>query len=250
MALPAFNRVIGEIGDFFLPQVCLFCRSPGIRKGHVPLCPGCLEGFIPVTEPFCPCCGLPYPGETGTHICASCQQAPPPYTWARSLILYRGRGWEFIHHLKFNGDLSTLSVLRYLLLERMEKETRYLMGEFALDLIVPVPLHPRGLRERGYNQALLIALCLSEVLHLPVDRTHLVKARETLPQIGLTKSERERNIQGAFETRNPDRFKGKRVLLVDDVYTTGATVKICTRTLLRAGAHSVYVWTLARTAMT
>ena len=245
MSLLAFNNAIGKIGDFFLPQTCLFCGSLGIQEGHIPLCERCLDGFLPVKEPVCPRCGLPYPGQTQSHLCASCRQSPPPYTWARSLILYSGRGRDFIHRLKFNRDLSTLSVLRFFL----ETGSICLVEGFSLDLIVPVPLHSRGLRQRGYNQALLIALCLADVLQLPVDRTHLVKARETLPQIGLTKNQRKHNIRGAFEVRSRTRFKGKSVLLVDDVYTTGSTVGACSRTLLRAGARSVCVWTLARTAM-
>ncbi len=215
-----------------------------MQNGHVPLCDRCLEGFIPAVTPLCPRCGMPYLGETGSHLCEECRESPPPFQWARSLFLYKGRGRDFILHLKFHGELSTLSVLRFFL--EMDP-TAYLPEGYQPDLLIPVPLHRKELRERGFNQALLIALCLSKRLNRPVERANLIKMRRTPPQIGLTKNQRKRNIQEAFSVRDAGRIRGRNVLLVDDVYTTGATAWACSKTLLNAGARSVSVWTFART---
>ena len=245
MSSLVFSQAIREIGDFFLPQTCLFCGNPGIHKGHVPLCERCLEGFIPSIDPMCPCCGLPYLGKTGSHLCEECRESPPSFHWARSFFLYKEKGRDFILHLKFHGDLSALTLLHFFL--EMEP-TAHLPEGFQPDLIVPVPLSREGLRKRGYNQALLLALGLAEVLNRPVERANLQKKKRTPPQIGLTKSQRKRNIRKAFVVKKPENLEGKKVLLVDDVYTTGATAGACTETLLKSGAHMVGVWTFARTA--
>ncbi|MGB7949152.1 MAG: ComF family protein [Candidatus Binatia bacterium] len=121
------------------------------------------------------------------------------------------------------------------------------LAECHVDLIVPVPLHPKRLRWRGFNQSLLLARQVSRKYDVPVDPFLLDRRRETLTQTELTEEERRRNVRGAFETDPKKSLKGRRVLLVDDVYTSGATVNECSRVLMRAGAREVTVLTLART---
>jgi ComF family protein len=121
------------------------------------------------------------------------------------------------------------------------------LAECHVNLIVPVPLHPRRLRWRGFNQSLLLARQVSRKYDVPVDPFLLDRRRETLTQTELTEEERRRNVRGAFETDPKKSLKGRRVLLVDDVYTSGATVNECSRVLMRAGAREVTVLTLART---
>ncbi len=132
--------------------------------------------------------------------------------------------------------------MEFLFRERLD--TVALAGD--LEILVPVPMDMDGLRRRGYNQALLMAEGLGRVMAIPVDRTHLIKSRATPPQIGLTRAQRKRNIQGAFSVSGRDAFEGKAVLLVDDVFTTGATARACSHVLKRAGARSVKVITFAR----
>ncbi len=235
--------LISEIGNFFLPQVCIFCGNQGIQNGHIPICESCLEDFIPVLDPICPCCGEPFQGNTSSHLCGRCLHSPPPFEQARSLFLYKGKARELICELKFRNNLSTLSILDYLL----KTWSKDLITELGCDLIVPVPLDRKGLKRRGYNQALLISICLANRIGKPVRRDHLRKVRATVPQIGLTRNQRWANIRGAFQVKDARGFRGKSILLVDDVYTTGATVRECSRELLGAGARSVKVWTLART---
>jgi ComF family protein len=116
-----------------------------------------------------------------------------------------------------------------------------------MDLIIPVPLHPKRLRWRGFNQSLLLARRVSHMYQVPIDPFLLYRNRETPPQTQLTEDERRKNVRGAFAIASGEALKEKNVLLVDDVYTSGATVNECCRVLVRGGAREVYVLTLART---
>ncbi len=120
------------------------------------------------------------------------------------------------------------------------------LGQLRAELIVPVPLHPKRLRWRGFNQSLLLARQVSRAYGTPVDPFVVVRRRETPPQTQLTEEERRRNMRGAFAVNSGTPIKNKTILLVDDVYTSGATVNECSRVLRRAGAKAVYVLTLAR----
>jgi len=239
----SFLSFIKAIGDFFLPQVCTFCGNPGLENGRYPVCEACIDGFIPIVPPYCTRCGEPFPGISDMHLCGECIKDPPPFETARSLFVFKERARDLVLRLKFRKDLSTLSVLEHVL----TRHTDTGMFPADIDLIVPVPLDKSGLRRRGYNQALLMADCLAKHLHKPIDRVHLVKLKKTPPQIGLTRAQRRRNIQGAFSVKGRNCFLGKTILLVDDVFTTGATVRSCSRVLLQAGARLVRVLTFART---
>jgi ComF family protein len=129
----------------------------------------------------------------------------------------------------------------------MAQGCRQFLSEWHVDLIVPVPLHPRRLRWRGFNQSLLLAKQVSRQYEVPVDPFVLQRKRETAPQTQLAEDERRKNVRGAFATDPAKSLKGKSVLLVDDVYTSGATVNECSRVLLHDRAKEVYVLTLART---
>ena len=238
----AFVSFLKEIGDFFLPQVCIFCGSEGIDHGRYPVCGRCLEGFLPILPPICPRCGIPLGASSDSHLCGECIQSPPPFEKAWSLFIFNKNARDLIHLLKFHGNLATLSVVEFLMSERMNLEDL----KRDLDVLVPVPMDREGLRRRGYNQALMMAECLSKISSIPVDRYHLIKSRETQPQVGLTRAQRKRNIQGAFSVADKKSFRGKAILLMDDVYTTGATVRACSKALLEAGARSVRVLTFAR----
>lgn len=237
--------LIRKAGDFFLPQTCVFCGSSGVDNGHFPVCEACLEEFIPIEPPFCTCCGEPFPGGRNEHLCGRCLKDPPPFLSARSLFAFKGRARDLIIGLKFQKNLSTLSIFDLILKRLLGWQPLYR----DVDVVVAVPLNKKGLRRRGYNHALLMAESLAKCLAKPVDRTHLIKAKETPPQVGLTRAQRKRNLQGAFSVKRTNCLQGKAVLLVDDVFTTGATVRACTRALLNAGARSVRVLTFARTTL-
>jgi ComF family protein len=162
----------------------------------------------------------------------------PAFRRARAAALYEGPPAEAIKRLKFGRQLAYLPVLHHWL---KQTHCRELLQE--VDLLLPVPLHPRRLKARGFNQALLLAQGLSGP---PLERQVIIRTRHTLPQIGLNPKERRDNVRGAFAVTHPEKVKRKTVLLVDDLYTTGATAKECARVLRKAGAKQVDVLTVAR----
>lgn len=240
MSLSSF---INAVGNFFLPQVCAFCGNQGLENGRYPICEDCLDDFIPITPPYCARCGKPFSGTSDMHVCSECITAPPPFEKARSLFAFKGRARDLVIRMKYRKDLSTLTVFK-LLIERCIVPDKFFR---EIDCIVPVPLDKNRLKKRGYNQALLMAECLGKYVDRPIDRAHLVKIKLTPPQVGLTRAERRSNIRGAFSVRGSGVFQGKAILLMDDVFTTGATARACSRTLLQSGARSVNVITFART---
>jgi ComF family protein len=225
--------------DFFLPAFCLFCKSPLPPSSPSLACSRCLDEIDLIPQPACSCCGAPFRGAVGPeHVCQDCLTKPPPFSRARAAAFYDGVVLEAIHGLKYQRRLLYAKFLGQLL----ANSTAAPMIA-AADLLVPVPLHPRRLRWRGFNQALLLAKTFPQAA---IARDVLVRRRPTLPQIKLSPEQRLSNVKGAFTVPDPAAVKGKSIVLLDDVYTTGATVKECARVLRQAGAATVEVVTVAR----
>jgi ComF family protein len=184
--------------------------------------------------PSCRICGEPVTSEHA-ETCGRCLGSRPPFRRARSFGLYRGALREAIHLLKFNS-VKRLSGPLGLLLSGLDIP--------RADCIVPVPLSITTLRRRGFNQTLLVGRALSRARGITLDASTLFKKKDTPSQVGLTRSQRMRNLRGAFAARRG--LDGKRVLLLDDVITTGTTVRECSKALLRAGAREVLALSLAR----
>ncbi len=231
------------LGDFFFPPKCLLCGgSLGENPDDRP-CPHCLVGIKFFSHPRCPRCGLGFgetPGED--HLCSGCLTEERYFSKARALGPYEGLIVEAISRFKYLGSSRLAKPLGTLLAEY--KDADFPFSEFAL--ILSVPLHPQRLRQRGFNQSLLLARRISRRHSIPLDFTALQRTRDTQPQTQLSGSERRKNIRGAFEVRRPEVIAEKHILLIDDVLTTGATVQECSRVLLKAGAKQVDVLTLAR----
>ena len=172
------------------------------------------------------------------HLCQDCLTAPPPFSRARAAAFYDGKVLEAIHRLKYQRRVIYAKFLGQLV---ANSSAGAMIA--AADLLVPVPLHPRRLRWRGFNQALLLAQTFPQTR---IARDILVRRRPTLPQVKLSPEERQTNVKGAFAVPDPATVQGKSIILLDDVYTTGATVKECARALRRAGAANVEVVTVAR----
>ena len=218
-------------------------------------CPECREGLRWVTSPFCTCCGRLFASRAGrNHLCGACSRKSPPFEQARACGIYEGSLKNVIQRYKYSGQVrwaDPLGLLLYL-------SARHTGMVEACDAIVPVPLHPSRLRERGFNQALLLLRRWSQFrANLtpgkklpPIMPEVLIRRRPTIPQTGLPLKERSANLKGAFELADTQRFlAGKKVLLIDDVFTTGATVTACVRVLKAQGrAAGVSVLTLAETA--
>jgi ComF family protein len=217
--------------DLLFPPRCVGCRKVG---GW--LCSECRSAIELLRPPLCPRCGLP---TAEGKLCLRCQRAPLQIDRVRSVTFFDGPMRKAIHRLKYSNSQSLAAPLGEMLVSYWQDV------HLPADVIIPVPLHTRRLRERGYNQAALLARELGKGVGLPVLENALVRVRETSPQVDLNAEERKENVQGAFHCPD-DQLAGKSVLLVDDVYTTGATLEACSLALKQRGVCTVWSLTLAR----
>ena len=240
------RRIADGILNLLYPELCVICSTPVSRVQDRSICPACWEKVLQqrITGPLCPSCGLPYQSlESGsTHLCGPCILHPPPYSGARAFGCYRSELSRIIQAFKFGGRQNLAGLLAPLLAATLQGS----WSPREIDLIVPVPLHPKRKRERGYNQALLLSRDLARLVGVPFRSDALHRVRSTLPQVGLSDAERARNLKRAFQCKKPAAIKGLHVLLVDDVMTTGSTVASAAEALLEGGALRVSVLTLAR----
>ncbi len=228
-----------------LPVDCASCRV-ALRDDPVPFfCRACWSEIRPLAGPACPRCGRPFFSSAAlvnspTHRCSDCRLRRPSYTRAWSLYAYEGPLRDAICLYKYRGKVSLRDALVQLMVVRWPDVE-------PVDVLVPVPLHPARLRERQFNQVLLLADGLGRRVGAPVWPDILVRSRETRPQAELTRRQRRLGLRRCFTVRQPEIMAGKRVLLIDDVFTTGTTVNECAKALRKAGSGDVYVVTLART---
>ncbi len=227
--------------DQLYPPCCAGCGAPlSLSDG---LCATCFVALRPISAPLCPVLGIPFDTDQGAGaLSAEAIADPPPFGRARAAVAYGELAGTLVSRLKY-GDRTELALLCGSLMAAAGRE-------FWVDqpLLLPVPLHPSRLRFRRYNQSLLLAQAVGRLAGVEVD-PHLVRRhKRTRQQVGLSGDGRLRNVQGAFEVhpRFLERLAGRPVVVVDDVYTTGATVKAVTRVLKKAGAERVDVLTFAR----
>jgi ComF family protein len=224
--------------EFFLQEMAPF------------LCPACIEEFVPVVSPFCEQCGTLFKSrEGGNRICGQCLEHPrnPFLSKARSSGTYETVLMALIQKFKYNDKIQLARPFGRLLWKTFQEN----WNSGDVDMILPVPLHKKKARRRGFNQSwLMIAnwhdLKTGDFSKVQVTHDVLVRKRNTASQAGLSRSRREENIKDAFAVSDPGRVTSKRLVLVDDVFTTGATLNECARVLLKAGALQVDALTLAR----
>jgi ComF family protein len=226
--------------DLALPRLCPGCREPVGGDG---LCPDCWSQLPLIAPPYCPRLGIPFVYDPGPGILSmEAIAAPPAYGRSRAAARYDGIARDLVHAFKY-GDRPDLAIL-------LGRCTALAGAELlaGADALVPVPLHWRRLWMRRFNQSAALAAAIATLSGVPSAPFALVRARATQRQVGLTRSERARNIQGAFRVPPESRSAvlGRRLVLVDDVLTTGATAEACARALLRAGAVNVDVLVFAR----
>jgi ComF family protein len=176
------------------------------------------------------------------HLCGNCLESKPYFSLARAVASYETLILDAIHQFKYGRNISTGAALASFMAEFSFPDLDFT----DYSLILPVPLHIRRLRERSFNQALILAKSIGKKYLIPVNFSLLKRRKFTLTQTGLDKKEREKNIRGAFTVTDNAKIEGKNIILVDDVYTTGATINQCAKTLIKAGAGKVAVLTLAR----
>ncbi|WP_041267047.1 ComF family protein [Geotalea daltonii] len=229
--------------DIIFPPLCHLCRVYIPNAGDVHLCTSCLEQLHPVASPLCPICGVPFATEDGIdHRCGACSVRRPAYVAARAAFVFDGPIQELIHRFKYAHKTHLSRPLALMTARHLAD----FAGQTAADIVIPVPLHKKRLRWRSYNQAILLAAVLSKEWRIPLSRNALQRTRWTEPQINLAADERQQNVKGAFAVAEPERVADRRIILIDDVFTTGSTVEECAKTLKKAGAAEIFIITVAR----
>jgi len=244
------NVRLGWVLDWLYPPRCRFCRERIFGQDEECFCLACRERIRVISHPLCPRCGRPFLDAAGDdHLCGACLMRAPYFLRARAWACYPREEDQdhplrgVVQRFKYGRKVSLGKPLGQV----MARSCSGFFLECPLDVIVPVPLHPKRLRWRGFNQAVVLGREVGRSWRVPMDPFVLFRSRETPPQTQLSEEDRKKNVRGAFFV-NPGRsVEGKALLLVDDVYTSGATVNECSRTLVRAGAKEVFVLTLART---
>jgi ComF family protein len=269
------KKIYKIVNETMFPTKCLACGSffiapefaeNGLSDADVPgltilacverlfakyLCQGCIKGLIVVESPLCSCCGIPFVSRQGLdHTCGDCITSPKTFRMARAPLVFKHVIMEVIHCYKYKGKIQLARPLGELLFWAF----RLLWDKDRVDVVTPVPLHAKKFRQRGFNQAYLLLKSWTTIAkqmqidpgNLQIERDILSRTVPTAPQTGLDRRQRAANIKNAFELADKSKIIDKRILLVDDVYTTGATVDECARLLLHHGAGHVDVLSLAR----
>lgn len=232
-----------EISYAVFPPLCISCSDVLLTLEEKAFCRECRQNIHHITQSHCPICGITFPDSPSeNHLCGSCLENTPSYDFARAALTYDGIILNAIHQFKYGRDLTRGAALAGLLADFDIPD----MDWDTFDVILPVPLHIRRLRNRGFNQSMILARALEKKHGIRVDFSLLKRHKLTLTQTGLNKKEREENITGAFAIVHPERIEDQNIVLVDDVFTTGSTINECAKTLKKAGAGLVAVITLAR----
>jgi ComF family protein len=253
------RAVVDDLVTTFFPADCKACGGPLLRAGLAPVCDECIGGVQPQSATLCVCCGetldmegVRYAGQFPVEglLCSPCRMVEPKFARAVAYGVYEDELREMVHLLKYEGMRAVARPLGRMLAQAIET----LKDETGTELtVIAVPLFPAKERQRGYNQAVLLAdAALKELKRsapewkLRASHGVIRRVKDTQSQFELTPSGRRRNLQGAFAISEAADLIGREVLLVDDIYTTGATARACAAVLRRAGASKVWVATVSR----
>ncbi len=234
-----FKDLFDSIVDIIFPPQCLICGEIASSG----LCLICRASFQALVPPLCEICSVPVETAEPSILCNKCRDSRPAYDKAWSLFVYDGAVKKAIQDFKYHGVSGFHRVFGELLSGRLKRE----LVDTQIDLIVPVPLHPSRERSRGYNQALLMARSCASLLSLPLLGSSLVRNRHTDSLADQGRKERYASLEGVFSLQNKISLKGKKILLIDDIMTTGATFHQCARVLKEGAASHIYGITVART---
>lgn len=229
--------------SFFYPEICQLCQVKRATAKTGFVCSHCWQQVQFIRPPFCERCGLPFEGAITTAFeCSNCREMELHFSSARSSVVAKAAVLEIVHRYKYQRQLWFEPFLADLLL----REASPVLQNQIWDFIVPVPLYPAKEREREFNQAERLANHLSNATGIPVNAKLLCRILPTLTQTRLTKEQRAANMKNAFAMRSGAKLNGERIILLDDVFTTGATTSACAKILRKSGAGEVCVWTVAR----
>jgi ComF family protein len=237
------RELLNNVSDIIFPPRCPACAEIINPPANRIFCSPCQEKIKFITGSICPVCGIPFLSSSApSHICGNCLETKTYYSQARAVASFETVIMDTIHKFKYGRNIAVGETLCSLMAGFSFPDFEY-PGD---SLLIPVPLHIKKLRERGFNQSLLLANALGAEHKLRVNFSLLKRCKSTLTQTGLNKKAREENIKGAFIVTDKKMVAGSDIILIDDVFTTGATINECARTLLRAGAQKVTALTLAR----
>jgi competence protein ComFC len=242
LAAPIQNSLNVALG-FLYPEICQFCQSERAVAESGFVCSKCWQQVRFIRRPFCERCGLPFEGDLTTKFnCTNCLEMELHFSSARSAVVAKTVALEAIHRFKYQRALWFENFLADLLL----REALPILRGQDWDFVVPVPLHPTKHREREFNQAERLAAHLSDAAKIPLNTKLLRRVSPTMTQTRLARQQRAENMRGAFAVRDGLKLNGEKIILVDDVFTTGATTGACAKVLRAAGAGEICVWTVAR----
>ncbi len=235
---------LSKLAELILfPSFCELCSSLLELSEERIICRSCWERMIPYSLSYCLCCGHFFEGSVEPHLCQECTATRPPFTYHRSYGRYRGKLKDAILLYKYRYFQVLGGNFARLILRTLGKDENIW---WKADVIIPVPLHPKRKKMRGFNQAKIIAEKLARLRGIKLEDGVLAKVKNVPPQTLLEMDEREENVSGAFRVVDEDKIRGKTIILVDDVYTTGSTVKECSSVLRKAGAKEIRAITVAQ----
>ncbi len=240
-----FKRYINEVLDLIYPKICIFCKEKIPSSFENYLCEKCLKGLNKLNPPYCVSCGIPITVQIFGDVIIKCPECIASHYYFKrgyAASLYDGLIKECIHNFKYNSHTYLGNTLADIMTEFAFKNIHL----NKIDCIVPVPLHWKKMRDRGFNQSAILGKTLSKRTGIYFCDKGLSRVKSMPAQVKLSRNERIKNLKGAFIVKEPKYFIDKKILLIDDVFTTGATMNECAKTLMDVGAREVYAFSLSR----
>ncbi len=224
--------------DAIFPKQCVFCKKTGAF-----LCPSCQDRLRVVSGEICPICGIPFESSKEKHLCSCCQKNKPYYDRHRSIFVFDEMSKKLIHDLKYHAAFWINNIFPLFFKNIALELDNGLQNKISF--IVPIPLHKEKLKQRGFNQSLILAEAWGDILGAPVYSNLLLSQKQVPSQTGLKKAQRRKNLKDAFSVKTPSLCQDKTALLVDDVHTTGSTLNEAACELKKAGVKEVAATTIA-----
>ncbi|MGD0278750.1 MAG: ComF family protein [Smithella sp.] len=237
------SEALNDISEVIFPPQCPGCAEILHPFTGQIFCPACNDKIKFITGSICSICGTTFPdSHAESHLCGDCLENKTYFSYARAVFCYETFILNAIHRFKYKRDMSIGEMLASFMADFSFPDIDFT----DYSLIIPVPLHIKRLRERGFNQSLILAYAIGKKRKIPVNFSLLKRHKYTLTQTASNRNERKQNIKGAFEVTDKKKIADKNIILIDDVYTTGATINECAKTLIKAKAQKIAVLTLAR----